>query len=92
MKDKIIKMKIVHKIQIILRKLINAATNNLIDILQFKFNDDFNNIYKFLTENDVIQIPPYRGKAKNFLGREAKIILELIPDKTIEYFIRSFYG
>tara|TARA_A100001035_G_C27718566_1_gene470706 strand:- start:472 stop:750 length:279 start_codon:yes stop_codon:yes gene_type:complete len=92
MKDKIIKMNNIHKMSIIFRNQLNPVINQLINILQFKINDDLKNIYKFLPENHLIQISPYISKAKNFLRREAKISLELVSDKTIEYFIRLFYG
>ena len=69
-----------------------SAINQLANILQFKINYDLKNIYKFIAENNLIQISSYISKAKKFLGQEAEISIELIPDKTINYFIRSFYG
>ena len=85
-------MKVVHKMPIIFGNDINPAINQLTKIIQFKINVDFETIYQFIPDNDLVYISPFISKAKNFLEREAKISLELIPDKTIGYFIRLFYG
>ena len=67
------------------------SINQLAELIQNKVNTNLNFIYKPLPQDDPVQRCPDISRAKNVLGWQAKISLDIGLDKTIDYF-RALYG
>ena len=67
------------------------SINQLANLIQEKINTNLKLVYKPLPQDDPVQRCPDIARAKNILGWQAKINLDVGLNKTIDYF-RALYG
>ena len=67
------------------------SINQLANLIQEKINTNLKLVYKPLPQDDPVQRCPDIARAKNILGWQAKINLDVGLKKTIDYF-RALYG